>query len=308
MSKITRSGLSSPKREHAACGVGFVARVDGHRTRETVEEGLEVLRNLDHRGASGGDPETGDGGGILLQIPDAFLRRECASLNVELPQAGGYGVGMLFEFEGEEGPDCEGTLERIVAEEGQRFLGWRDVPVEPEAAGQLARSVMPRIRQFFVENMAGDEAAFERKLYVVRRRLQGVAEDRCYVTSLSGRTLVYKGLLKGKQLPEFYPDLKDPAVASALALVHSRFSTNTLGTWDLAHPYHYVGHNGEINTLRGNINWLRARKSQFSSSLFGEDIEKIVPVVDPDQSDSATFDDALELLCLAGRRCHTRSP
>ena len=301
MSKITRSGLSSPKREHAACGVGFVARVDGHRTRETVEEGLEVLRNLDHRGASGGDPETGDGGGILLQIPDAFLRRECASLNVELPQAGGYGVGMLFEFEGEEGPDCEGTLERIVAEEGQRFLGWRDVPVEPEAAGQLARSVMPRIRQFFVENMAGDEAAFERKLYVVRRRLQGVAEDRCYVTSLSGRTLVYKGLLKGKQLPEFYPDLKDPAVASALALVHSRFSTNTLGTWDLAHPYHYVGHNGEINTLRGNINWLRARKSQFSSSLFGEDIEKIVPVVDPDQSDSATFDDALELLCLAGR-------
>src|SRR5918997_1167883 len=178
MSKITRPGLFSLAREHASCGVGFVARVDGRRTRGTVEEGLEVLCNLDHRGASGGDPETGDGGGILLQIPDKFLRRECASLNVELPQAGGYGVGMLFEFEVEAGPDCEGVLGRIVTEEGQRFLGWRDVPIEPGAAGQLARSVMPRIRQFFVENMAGDEAAFERKLYGIPPRVAGAAEGR----------------------------------------------------------------------------------------------------------------------------------
>jgi glutamate synthase (NADPH/NADH) large chain len=297
------TGLYDPTYQRDACGFGFVARVDGRRTRETVEEGLEVLCNLDHRGASGSDPETGDGGGILLQVPDAFLRRECSSIGIELPPAGGYGVGALFEFEDEEEPCCEGALERIVAEEGQRFLGWRDVPVVPEAAGQLARSVMPRIRQFFVENRIGDEGDFERKLYVIRRRIHKEIEGqrRCYVVSLSARTLVYKGLLKGKQLGRFYPDLQDPAVASALALVHSRFSTNTLGTWDLAHPYRYVAHNGEINTLRGNINWMRARESRLESPLFGEDIKKISPIIQPDQSDSASFDNALELLYLAGR-------
>ncbi len=296
------TGLYDPTYQRDACGFGFVARVDGRHTRETVEEGLEVLCNLDHRGASGSDPETGDGAGILLQIPDAFLRRECESLGIELPPAGEYGVGVLFDFEGEERETgCEGTLERILAEEGQRFLGWRDVPVEPGAAGELARSVMPRIRQFFVENRIGDEGAFERKLYVTRRRLHKEAEGRCYVVSLSGRTIVYKGLLKGKQVSEFYPDLRDPAVSSALALVHSRFSTNTLGTWDLAHPYRYVAHNGEINTLRGNINWMRARESRLESPLFGEDIKKISPIVQPDQSDSASFDNALELLYLAGR-------
>jgi glutamate synthase domain-containing protein 2/glutamate synthase domain-containing protein 1/glutamate synthase domain-containing protein 3 len=279
-----------------------VARVDGRHTRETVEEGLEVLCNLDHRGASGSDPETGDGAGILLQVPDAFLRRECDALGIELPPTGGgYGVGTLFEFGDEGGTGCEGTLERIVEEEGQDFLGWRDVPVEAGAAGELARSVMPRIRQFFVENRLGDEAAFERKLYVVRRRLHKEAEGHCYVVSLSARTIVYKGLLKGKQVSEFYPDLRDPATTSALALVHSRFSTNTLGTWDLAHPYRYVAHNGEINTLRGNINWMRARESRLESPLFGEDLEKVFPIVQPDQSDSATFDNALELLYLAGR-------
>jgi glutamate synthase (NADPH/NADH) large chain len=297
------TGLYDPSYQRDACGFGFVARVDGRRTRETVEEGLEVLCNLDHRGASGSDPETGDGAGILLQVPDSFLRRRCASLGIELPPTGGYGVGTLFEFEGEEGSGCEGTLERIVAEEGQSLLGWREVPVEPNAAGRLARSVMPRIRQVFVENKLGDEAAFERKLYVIRRRLHSEVEgsQRCYMVSLSARTLVYKGLLKGKQLLEFYPDLQDPHVASALALVHSRFSTNTLGTWDLAHPYRFVAHNGEINTLRGNINWMRARESRLESPLFGEDIKKLFPVVSPDQSDSATFDNALELLYHAGR-------
>jgi glutamate synthase domain-containing protein 1 len=208
---------------------------------------------------------------------------------------------MLFEFD--EDISCEDTLERIVAEEGQRFIGWRDVPVEPLAAGELARSVMPRIKQFFVENRAEDEAAFERKLYVIRRRLHKAIEmeNSCYVVSLSARTLVYKGLLKGEQLPRFYPDLKDPATASALALVHERFSTNTLGTWDLAHPYRYVAHNGEINTLRGNINWMRARESRLESLLFGEDIEKLSPIIQSGQSDSASFDNALELLHLAGR-------
>jgi glutamate synthase domain-containing protein 2/glutamate synthase domain-containing protein 1/glutamate synthase domain-containing protein 3 len=208
---------------------------------------------------------------------------------------------VVFEFGDEGETGCEDTLEQIVAEEGQRLLGWRDVPVEPGAAGELARSVMPRVRQFFVENRAEDEGAFERKLYVIRRRLHKEAEGSCYVVSLSGRTIVYKGLLKGKQVMGFYPDLRDPAVTSALALVHSRFSTNTLGTWDLAHPYRYVAHNGEINTLRGNINWMRARESRLESPLFGEDIKKISPVVQPDQSDSATFDNALELLYLAGR-------
>ena len=295
------TGLYDPTYQRDACGFGFVARVDGRPTRETVEEGLEVLCNLDHRGASGSDPETGDGAGILLQLPDAFLRRECASLDIELPPAGGYGAGVVFEFGDEGETGCEDTLEQIVAEEGQRLLGWRDVPVEPGAAGELARSVMPRVRQFFVENRAEDEGAFERKLYVIRRRLHKEAEGSCYVVSLSGRTIVYKGLLKGKQVMGFYPDLRDPAVTSALALVHSRFSTNTLGTWDLAHPYRYVAHNGEINTLRGNINWMRARESRLESPLFGEDIKKISPVVQPDQSDSATFDNALELLYLAGR-------
>ncbi|CAA9446566.1 MAG: Glutamate synthase [NADPH] large chain [uncultured Rubrobacteraceae bacterium] len=295
------TGLYNPTFEHDACGVGFVARIDGRRTRETVEEGLEVLHNLEHRGASGSDPETGDGAGILLQVPDAFLRRECASEGMDLPNLGGYGVGMLFEFD--EDISCEDTLERIVTEEGQRFIGWRDVPIEPSAAGKLARSVMPRIKQFFIENRAGDEAAFERKLYVIRRRLHKAVEmeNSCYVVSLSARTIVYKGLLKGEQLPRFYPDLKDPNMSSALALVHERFSTNTLGTWDLAHPYRYVAHNGEINTLRGNINWMRARESRLESPLFGEDIEKLSPIIQSGQSDSASFDNALELLHLAGR-------
>jgi glutamate synthase (NADPH/NADH) large chain len=300
-----RTGLYDPAYEHDACGLGFVARVDGRRTRETVEEGLEVLCNLEHRGTTGADPETGDGAGILTQIPDAFFRRECrSSLGIELPPAGSYGVGMLFEFGADEGRDCEDRLARIVAEEGQRFLGYRDVPVVPEAVGEIARSVMPRIRQFFVGwGSTGDQDAFERKLYVIRRRLHKAVEDTNggYVVSLSSRTVVYKGLLKGQQLSRFYPDLGDAAFASAIALVHERFSTNTLGSWELAHPYRYLAHNGEINTLRGNINWMRARESRLESPLFGEDMEKLSPIIQPGQSDSASFDNALELLYLAGR-------
>ena len=296
-----KPGLYDPAFEHDACGLGFVARVDGRRTRETVEEGLEILCNLEHRGASGSDPDTGDGAGILLQVPDAFLRRECAEVGIELPPEGFYGVGVLFESG--EGIACERHLARICAEEGQSLLGFRDVPVVPEVAGRLARSVMPTIRQFFIERHTKDEAAFERKLYVIRRRLHKAVGDSqsCYVVSLSARTIVYKGLLKGEQLARFYPDLVDPAMSSAIALVHERFSTNTLGSWELAHPYRYVAHNGEINTLRGNINWMRARESRFESPLFGEDLEKISPVLAPDQSDSASFDNALELLHLAGR-------
>ena len=299
-----KTGLYDPAYEHDACGLGFVARIDGRRTRETVEEGLEILVNLEHRGASGSDPETGDGAGIMIQLPDAFFRKECEGLGIELPSEGSYGVGMLFEAGETEGSVCERELERIAAEEGQRVLGFREVPVDPSKAGKNARSVMPRIRQFFIEaGDAEDQDAFERKLYVIRRRLHKDVEEThgCYVVSLSSRTIVYKGLLKGQQLARFYADLRDPSVTSAIALVHERFSTNTLGSWELAHPYRYVAHNGEINTLRGNMNWMRARESRMESPLFGEDMEKLSPVIAPGQSDSATFDNALELLYLGGR-------
>ncbi|MEJ7819674.1 MAG: glutamate synthase subunit alpha, partial [Rubrobacteraceae bacterium] len=298
-----KTGLYDPMYEHDACGLGFVARIDGRRTRETVEEGLEVLHNLEHRGTSGADPETGDGAGILTQIPDGFFRRECKDLGIELPPAGRYAVGMLFESGEAEGLDCEGRLAEICAEEGQKLLGFRDVPVVVGAAGKNARSVMPRIRQFFVERGAGDEAAFERKLYVIRRRLHKAVEGAhsCYVVSLSSRTVIYKGLLKGQQLARFYPDLGDSLFSSAIALVHERFSTNTLGSWELAHPYRYIAHNGEINTIKGNVNWMRARESRLQSDLFGEDLKKLSPVIQTGQSDSASFDNGLELLHLAGR-------
>ena len=298
-----RAGLYDPTYEHDACGLGFVARLDGRRTRETVEEGLEVLHNLEHRGTTGRDPETGDGAGILTQIPDGFFRGECAALGIELPPAGCYGVGMLFESGEAEGLDCEGRLAGICTEEGHDLLGFRDVPVVPAAVGPVARSVMPRIRQFFIGRRSGDEAAFERKLYVMRRRLHKAVEDShaCYVVSLSSKTVIYKGLLKGEQLPRFYPDLGDGRFGSAIALVHERFSTNTLGSWELAHPYRYIAHNGEINTIRGNVNWMRARESRLRSDLFGDDLAKLSPVIVPGQSDSAAFDNALELLHLAGR-------
>src|SRR5919107_2361194 len=289
--------------EHDACGLGFVARLDGRRTRETVEEGLEVLHNLEHRGTTGSDPETGDGAGILTQIPDGFFRKECKGLGIGLPEAGCYGVGMLFESGEAGGPGCDSRLVEICAEEGLELLGFRDVPIVSEAVGKVARSVMPRIRQFFIGRRGGDEAAFERKLYVIRRLLHKAVEDShsCYVVSLSSKTIIYKGLLKGRQLSQFYPDLGDAAFASAIALVHERFSTNTLGSWELAHPYRYIAHNGEVNTIRGNINWMRARESRLRSELFGEDLEKLSPVILPGQSDSASFDNALELLHLAGR-------
>src|SRR5215212_8196622 len=296
-------GLYDPTYEHDACGLGFVARIDGRRTRETVEEGLEVLHNLEHRGTTGRDPETGDGAGILTQIPDGFFRKACGGLGIELPAEGCYGVGMLFESGEVEGLGCEGRLAEICAEEGHDLLGFRDVPVVPEAVGKVACSVMPRIRQFFIARRGGEEAAFERKLYVIRRRLHKAVEDSdaCYVVSLSSKTVIYKGLLKGQQLSRFYPDLTDAAFASAIALVHERFSTNTLGSWELAHPYRYIAHNGEVNTIRGNINWMWARESRLHSGLFGEDLEKLSPVILPGQSDSASFDNALELLHLAGR-------
>ena len=294
--------------ERASCGLGLVARVDGRTSHEIVEQALEVLTNMAHRGASGSDPHTGDGAGILLQMPDAFLRRECRRLGFELPHPGGYAVAMLFlSTDPEMRAACESELERIAAEEGQPVLGWRDVPVRPDTIGVDARAKAPTIRQVFIERRARSEVDFARDLYHIRRRLHWTVRERfgdghgCYVVSLSARTIVYKGLFRGPQVAPFYPDLVDPNLTSALALVHSRFSTNTLGSWELAHPYRYTAHNGEINTVRGNINWMRAREGELQAALFKPGTHHLGPIVQPGGSDSAAFDNALEYLVLAGR-------
>ncbi|HEV2998952.1 MAG TPA: glutamate synthase-related protein, partial [Solirubrobacteraceae bacterium] len=314
-----------PRFEHDACGVGMVARLDNVPTHEVITQALRALENLEHRGASGADPTTGDGAGILMQMPDELFR---GSVGFELPPAGRYGVLMCF-LPLEDGPRARlmELLERTVLEEGQRVLGWREVPVHPEHAGRTAGECRPAIHQLFVGaphdgaypeghtlkgagGQAGealtsmepfDRDAFERKLYVIRRVCELRGEEGLYVTSSSSRTINYKGMLISWQLARFYPDLMDERCKSAMALVHSRFSTNTFPSWELAHPYRVICHNGEINTVMGNVNWMRARESELQSELFGEDLQKILPVVKPGNSDSATFDNVLELLMLAGR-------
>jgi glutamate synthase domain-containing protein 2/glutamate synthase domain-containing protein 1/glutamate synthase domain-containing protein 3 len=296
------TGLYDPAYEHDACGIALLARLDGVPTHETVRRGLAALANLEHRGASGADADTGDGAGILLQIPDALFRAE---LGPQLPPPGAYGVGALFlPVDDARRTEVEALVERVVAEEGQRVLAWRDVPVDLAVPGTSAASVMPRIRQVVVTAAGGlehDRAAFERKLYVIRRLAEKEAGDGLVVPSLSARTLVYKGMLTAPQLARFYLDLADERVASAVVLVHSRYSTNTFPSWELAHPYRLIAHNGEINTLRGNVNWMRARESQLASELFGDDLPKLLPVIREGGSDTATFDNVLELLTLAGR-------
>jgi glutamate synthase domain-containing protein 2/glutamate synthase domain-containing protein 1/glutamate synthase domain-containing protein 3 len=296
-------GLYDPRFEHDACGVGMVARLDNQPTHEVVSWALTALENLEHRGASGADPRTGDGAGILMQMPDELLR---GAVDFELPAPGAYGVLMCFlPTDTAVRVRLESLLERTVQAEGQRLLGWRDVPVEPEHTGEVAGACRPFIRQLFVGAGAaeeGDQDAFERKLYVIRRICELTAEDPgLYVTSSSSRTINYKGMLISFQLAAFFSDLRDERCKSALALVHSRFSTNTFPSWELAHPYRVICHNGEINTVMGNVNWMRARESELSSELFGADLEKILPVVSAGNSDSATFDNVLELLMLGGR-------
>jgi glutamate synthase (NADPH/NADH) large chain/glutamate synthase (ferredoxin) len=295
-------GLYDPRFEHDACGVGMVARLDNVPTHDVVARAITALENLEHRGANGADPCTGDGAGILMQMPDELLRASC---DFELPPPGRYGVLMCFLASDPAVRErLEGQLERIVEAEGQRLLGWRDVPVCEEHTGEVAGACRPVIRQLFVGAADGlDEDAFERKLYVIRRVCELTAtEPGLYVASSSSRTLNYKGMLISFQLAAFYPDLRDERCKSALALVHSRFSTNTFPSWELAHPYRVICHNGEINTVMGNVNWMRARESELRSELFGEeDLHKILPVVSPGNSDSATFDNVLELLLLAGR-------
>ena len=309
--KLRREGLYDPRCEHDACGVGFVANIQGVKSHDIVEKGLQVLQNLTHRGACGCDPLTGDGAGILMQMPDAFLRRECAALKIDLPAPGAYGAGLVFlPRDVWERNVCENLFARVVREEGQRLLGWRTVPTAPEVCGELGRNLMPEIRQVFVGagKRVTDADALERKLYVIRKRIENAVRasglrdaEAFYVPSLSSRTIVYKGLLLPEQMAPFFADLRDPAMVSALALVHQRFSTNTFPSWERAHPYRFLAHNGEINTLRGNENWMHAREKMFSSPLFGDDIKKLVPIIEEAGSDSAKFDNVLELLVRTGR-------
>ncbi len=302
-----KQGLYDPQFEHDACGVGFIVHKTGKKSHDIVEQALTILLNLDHRGACGAEKNTGDGAGILCQIPDLFFRKVTSNLGFTLPAAGQYGVGMLYTA-----PDAEirgksrQEFEKIAAEEGLKVLGWRDVPTDNSSLGNSAKSTEPFIEQVFIERDAhlSDDLAFERKLYVIRKRshLSRQSFNRYwYPCSISSRTIVYKGQLMPVQVGDYFPDLHDPDFQSALGLVHSRFSTNTFPSWERAHPYRYIAHNGEINTLRGNINWMHARQSMFASPLFGEDIKKIQPVINIEGSDSLIFDNALELMVLSGR-------
>src|SRR5580704_17367721 len=303
-------GLYSPAHEHDACGIGFVASIRGEKTHDIISKGIQVLLNLAHRGACGCDPETGDGAGVTIQIPHKFFARECEKLGFKFPKPTSYAVGMIFlPVEKHPRLQCEGILERIVREEGLTLIGWRDTPVYASAIGRVARASQPYIQQIFVGCTAGmEEDAFERKLYIVRKRAEnevresGIEDaETFYIPSLSCRTIVYKGLLLAPQIANFYRELSDPDAESALCLVHQRFSTNTFPSWQRAHPYRYIAHNGEINTLRGNVNWMQARQSLLASPLFGDDLKKLHPIIAPDGSDSANFDNAVELLLQSGR-------
>jgi glutamate synthase (NADPH/NADH) large chain len=305
-----KQGLYDPRNEHDACGVGFVAHIKGRKSHEIVEQGLTILNNLRHRGATGADPLHGDGAGLLVQIPDGFFREEMIKQGVKLPKAGAYGVGMVFLPRNPAArAACVREIERAIANEGQVLLGWRDVPVDDSSLGKTARDTQPVIRQVFVGAGRGslDRDAFERKLYIVRkssghaiRALHLATAHDFYVPSFSHRTIVYKGMLLAEQVGPFFKDLSDKRFTSALCLAHQRFSTNTFPAWDLAHPFRYIAHNGEINTLQGNLNWIRSRQATISSQLLGDDLDKVWPLVYDGQSDSASFDNALELLVMGG--------
>jgi glutamate synthase domain-containing protein 1 len=304
-------GLYDPRHEHDSCGVGFVVNVKGQRSHTIVRQALQILINLLHRGACGCEPNTGDGAGILLQIPDRFLRKACEPLGINLPDANEYGVGMVFlPHDTEQRREIQALVESVVVEEDQHLLGWRDLPTDDHMVGDSAVSTEPHFSQVFIGRGPGlsDQDHFERKLYVIRKRVTHLVDTLAvggggffYVPSLSSRTIVYKGMLRADQIDPMFPDLTDPDVESALALVHQRFSTNTFPSWPLAHPYRYTAHNGEINTLRGNINWMRAREALCRSDVLGGDLAKVLPVIREGGSDSATFDNVLEFLVMNGR-------
>src|SRR6201994_2243903 len=304
-------GLYHPRNEHDACGMGLVAHIGGEKSHDIIRKGLEVLINLTHRGAAGCDPETGDGAGILIQIPHVFFARECGELGIQLPGPGAYGVAMVFlPVDKHNRLQCEGVFERISAEEGLKVIGWRDTPVNGDFIGREARATQPYIEQFFVERPAGlDEDSFERLLYRVRRRIENEIaasdiegkDDFFYIPSFSCRTIIYKGLMLAPQIEKFYAELANPLVTSALALIHQRFSTNTFPSWKLAHPYRYVAHNGEINTIRGNVSWMNARQGVLNSPLYGEEIDHLFPLIGAGSSDSGSLDNAVEFLYQSGR-------
>ncbi len=309
-------GLYDPKNEHDSCGVGFIADLKNRQSHDLVLKALQILRSLEHRGACGCEPNTGDGAGILLQLPHKFLAKAAKAAHIELPDLGEYGVGMIYlPQDRTDRARCEHLFERVVRDEGQTVLGWRDVPTNHAPIGPTAVAAEPVVRQLFIGKVSGlpvdrpdDPLGFERRLYVIRKLIENEVRrsnipqrEMFYVPSLSCKTIVYKGMLNPDQVLPYYPDLQDSDAESALALVHSRFSTNTFPSWHRSHPYRYIAHNGEINTLRGNINWMHARESMLASDLFGDDIQKIMPVIDESGSDSAMFDNVLEMLVMTGR-------
>jgi glutamate synthase (NADPH/NADH) large chain len=304
-----KQGLYSPDLEKDSCGVGFVAHMKGKKSHAIVNQGLEVLVNLTHRGAVGADADSGDGAGIMIQIPHLFLSKETEKLGFSLPNEGEYAVGMIFF---PQDPNariyCEGIFERYLEKENLRLLGWRNVPIQEHAAGINARGTHPVVHQIFIAKDNLDSTTFERKLYIVRKQIENalMASDvqyteAFYVCSLSSKTMIYKGQLLAHQIPEFFPDLKDETMESAIALVHQRYSTNTFPSWDRSQPFRYLAHNGEINTLRGNVNWMNAREGVLESEILGEDIKKVYPIITPNGSDSSNLDNALELLLASGK-------
>ncbi|HHN68033.1 MAG TPA: glutamate synthase subunit alpha, partial [Thermopetrobacter sp.] len=304
-----QGGLYDPALEHDACGIGLICKIDNEKSHDIIARGLEILRNLEHRGAVGADPEAGDGCGILIQLPDAFFRQQADQLGFTLPEAGRYGVAFLFLPRDER---TRATIERkweeVLAAEGLSFIGWRDVPVDSSQLGVSVKDGEPVMRQLFIGagGSAGQDV-FERKLFVARKLMErfaydelGLSEADFYVPSSSSRTIVYKALVLADRLDKYFPDLADEAMASALALVHQRFSTNTFPSFPLVHPFRMICHNGEINTMRGNVNWMAARRQAMKSDIYGDDLDKLWPINREGQSDSACFDNALELLYHGG--------
>src|SRR3989338_7292618 len=306
-----KQGLYDPAFEHDSCGIGFVCDIKGKRSNDIVLEGLEVLKRLAHRGATCADPKTGDGAGILIQTPHEFFAKVCSDAKIELPSRAEYGTGLIFlPTDEKDRAFCKNVFLQVAKKEGAALIGWRSVPVDDSVIGITAKNTEPVIEQIFIkkDETIKDEQGFERKLYVIRKKTENIIRGSnfkqksfFYITNLSCRTFSYKGLLMPYQLEKFFIDLRDKDLKSSISLVHSRYSTNTFPAWDLAQPFRFLAHNGEINTLRGNMNWLRAREGLLKSGLFGDDIKKIFPVIVPGGSDSAAIDNVFELLVLAGR-------
>ncbi|MCX5686165.1 MAG: glutamate synthase subunit alpha, partial [Candidatus Omnitrophica bacterium] len=307
----SKQGLYDPQLEHDSCGVGFVCDIKGRPSNDIVKKGLEVLRRMSHRGATGADPKTGDGAGILIQIPHEFFLKSCRKDGMDLPEKGSYGTGLIFlPADPAEKEFCKNTFKKIVEKEGQAILGWRVVLVDDSGIGKTAKESEPSIEQIFIakNNNMKEEIGFERKLYIIRKEIENVIRSSrlkqkhsFYITNISCRTFSYKGLLMPSQLGEFFLDLKDEALKSSICIVHSRYSTNTFPTWDLAQPFRFLAHNGEINTLRGNVNWMKAKEGLLKSPILDKSIDQVKPVIVPGGSDSAAIDNVFELLVLSGR-------